>query len=61
MNALKKPFFGVQLLYRLTPLLALTANLAAESEPPASPKVTAAMQPYLERLFLKTATQVFQN
>jgi hypothetical protein len=45
MNAMKKP------LLRALFLVALARNtvVAAASEPPASPEVTAAMQPYLKR------------
>jgi CubicO group peptidase (beta-lactamase class C family) len=48
MNALKKHPFRVQCIFLLTAVLAITANLAAGDEPPASPEVTAAMQPYLD-------------
>jgi CubicO group peptidase (beta-lactamase class C family) len=48
MNALKKHLFRPQCAFLLTAVLAITANLAAGNEPPASPEVTAAMQPYLE-------------
>ena len=48
MNALKKHFFHPQCTFLLTALFAITTNLAAGNEPPASPEVTAAMQPYLE-------------
>src|SRR5258708_13811166 len=42
MNTMKKP------LLRALFLVALVINTAAESEPPASPEVTAAMKPYLD-------------
>jgi CubicO group peptidase (beta-lactamase class C family) len=48
MNALRKHPFRVQCIFLLTAVLAITANLAAGDEPPASPEVTAAMQPYLD-------------
>jgi CubicO group peptidase (beta-lactamase class C family) len=48
MNALKKHPFRVQCIFLLTAVLAITANLAAGDEPPASPEITAAMQPYLD-------------
>jgi CubicO group peptidase (beta-lactamase class C family) len=48
MNALKEPPFRAQCLLLLTAVLAATANLAAGNEPPASPEVTTAMQPYLD-------------
>ena len=43
----KNPFHALFLLL-LTGVLASTASLALESAPPASPEVTAAMQPYLD-------------
>jgi CubicO group peptidase (beta-lactamase class C family) len=48
MNALKKHRFRAQGSFLLTAVLAIIANLAAGNEPPASPEVTAAMQPYLD-------------
>jgi CubicO group peptidase (beta-lactamase class C family) len=48
MNALTKHPFRAQFIFLLTVLLAITASSAAENEPPASPEVTAAMQPYLD-------------
>jgi CubicO group peptidase (beta-lactamase class C family) len=48
MNALKKHPFRAQGIFLLTAVLAITANLAVGNEPPASPEVTAAMQPYLD-------------
>ena len=48
MNALKKHLFRPQCIFLLTAVLAITANLAAGNELPASPEVTAAMQPYLD-------------
>ena len=48
MNALKEPLLRAQSLFLLAAVLATTANLAAGNEPPASPEVTAAMQPYLD-------------
>src|ERR1017187_5234502 len=48
MNALKKHPSRVQCIFLLTAVLVITANLAAGDEPPASPEVTAAMQPYLD-------------
>ena len=38
----------MQCIFLLTAVLAITANLAAGDEPPASPEVKAAMQPYLD-------------
>ena len=43
----KNPFHALFLLL-VTSVLASTASLALESAPPASPEVTAAMQPYLD-------------
>ena len=48
MNALKEPPFRAQCLFLLAAVLAATANFAAGNEPPASPEVTTAMQPYLD-------------
>ena len=48
MNALKVHSFRAQCLFLLVALLGITANLAAGNEPPTSPEVTAAMQPYLD-------------
>jgi hypothetical protein len=48
MNALRENLFRAQSLFLLAAVLAITANLAAGNEPPASPEVTAAMQPYLD-------------
>jgi CubicO group peptidase (beta-lactamase class C family) len=48
MNALKKPRFHAQFTFLLTVLLTATAPRAAENQPPPSPEVTAAMQPYLD-------------
>ena len=46
---MKKPLFSAPLLLVLLTLLAITLGCpAAESEPPASPEVTAAMQSYLD-------------
>src|SRR6267378_1258769 len=47
MNALKQQPLCAQFLFLLT-ALAFIPVLAAETEPPASPEVTAAMQPYLD-------------
>ncbi len=48
MNALTKHHFRAKYIFLLTVVLAITANLAAGNEPPASPEVTAALQPYLD-------------
>jgi CubicO group peptidase (beta-lactamase class C family) len=48
MNALREHPFRMQCIFLLTAVLAITANLAAGDEPPASPEVKAAMQPYLD-------------
>ena len=48
MIALRKHPFRMQCIFLLTAVLAITSNLAAGDEPPASPEVTAAMQPYLD-------------
>jgi CubicO group peptidase (beta-lactamase class C family) len=48
MNALTKHHFRAKYIFLLTAVLAIAANLAAGNEPPASPEVTAAMQPYLD-------------
>ena len=48
MIALRKHPFRMQCIFLLTAVLAIMANLAAGDEPPASPEVTAAMQPYLD-------------
>jgi CubicO group peptidase (beta-lactamase class C family) len=48
MNALKQHSFCAPFMCLLTVVLASTPILAAENEPPASPEVTAAMQPYLD-------------
>jgi CubicO group peptidase (beta-lactamase class C family) len=48
MNALERLRFPVQLVVSLTAVLTVTRLFAAEKEPPASPEVTAAMQPYLD-------------
>jgi len=48
MNALKQHSFRAPFLFLLTVVLPSTPILAAENEPPASPEVTAAMQPYLD-------------
>jgi len=48
MNALRKHPFRMQCIFLLTAVLAIMANLAAGDEPPASPEVKAAMQPYLD-------------
>ena len=48
MSALNKHPFRAQFISLLTALLAITPGLAAESQPPASPEVTAAMQPYFD-------------
>lgn len=48
MNALKKYPSRERFIFLLMTVLAITATMAARSEPPASPEVTAAMQPYLD-------------
>jgi CubicO group peptidase (beta-lactamase class C family) len=48
MNALKRRAFLAQLAIVLASVLPITPVFAAEKEPPASPEVTAAMQPYLD-------------
>jgi CubicO group peptidase (beta-lactamase class C family) len=48
MNALTRHHCRANYIFLLTAVLAITANLAAGNEPPASPEVTAAMQPYLD-------------
>ena len=48
MNALNKHPFGAQCVFLLTAALCLPAKLSAENEPPASPEVTAAIQPFLD-------------
>src|SRR5499427_4372206 len=45
---MKKPPFRALFLLLLQAVLGLTASFAGESEPPASPEVTSAMQPYLD-------------
>jgi len=45
---MKKHFPRALLLLLLAPALAITASFASQTEPPASPEVTAAMQPYLD-------------
>jgi len=48
MNILEKHQFHVQCILLLTAVLGTNATLAAENQSPASPEVTAAMQPYLD-------------
>jgi CubicO group peptidase (beta-lactamase class C family) len=47
-TAMKNPLFLVLFLWGLQTTLVVTATFAADNEPPASPEVTAAMQPYLD-------------
>ena len=48
MNTLKEHPFPAQFILLLMSVLGINATLAAENEAPASPEVTAAMQPYLD-------------
>jgi CubicO group peptidase (beta-lactamase class C family) len=48
MNAMKQQPLCAQFVLLLTAVLAITPILADENEPPPSPEVTAAMQPYLD-------------
>lgn len=48
MNPLRRRSFNPQFIFLLIAALSMTTN-AAEDEPPASPEVTAAMQPYLDK------------
>lgn len=47
-NTMKKDRFHVIFLLSLAAAVTITVSFAAESEPPASPEVTAAMRPYLD-------------
>ncbi len=48
MHTLKEHTFRAWFIFIWATALALTGSLGAENEPPASPEVTAAMQPYLD-------------
>jgi hypothetical protein len=48
MNALPTTRFRLQRLCLLTAALTVTTGFAAEGNPPASPEITAAIQPYLD-------------